>query len=247
MADPVVHFELMGTDREALGRFYAELFGWHVESVAEPPYAVIDTHAGAGINGGIGSVDKDDDRYVAVYAATEDIHATFDKAVSGGAEVLMPVTDVPGVVTLALLRDPQGNVFGMVGAGENAGIERGDGAALDWFEILGPEAKALRDYYVELFGWEEFATYQPDDEAPADLEYYQVHTGKGGIAGGIGSSPDGKPHVTLYATVDDPAKTLERAESLGAKTLMQPTTMGNVEFAQFLDPQGNVFGLFRRT
>jgi predicted enzyme related to lactoylglutathione lyase len=36
MADPVVHFELMGTDREALGRFYAELFGWHVESVAEP-------------------------------------------------------------------------------------------------------------------------------------------------------------------------------------------------------------------
>src|SRR5919197_2792904 len=55
MADPVVHFELMGVDREALGRFYAELFGWHVESVPEPPYSLIDTHAGSGINGGVGS------------------------------------------------------------------------------------------------------------------------------------------------------------------------------------------------
>ena len=247
MADPVVHFELMGTDREALGRFYAELFGWHAEDVAEPPYVVIDTHAGAGINGGIGSVDKDEDRYVAVYAAAQDIHATFDRAVSGGAEVLMPVTEVPGVVSLALLRDPQRNVFGIVGAGENPGKEAGDGAALAWFEILGPEPKALRDYYVQLFGWEEFADYEPTDDATAGIEYYQVHTGPDGIDGGIGSSPDGKPHVTLYAMVDDLPKTLERAEVLGAKTLMQPTAMGNVEFAQFLDPQGNVFGLFKRT
>jgi uncharacterized protein len=247
MADPVVHFELMGTDREALGRFYAELFGWHVENMAEPPYAVIDTHGGAGINGGIGSVGKDADRYVAVYAATDDINATFDKAVSAGAEVLMPVTEVPGVVTLGLLRDPQGNVFGMVGAGENAGSESGDGAALDWFEILGPEPKALRDYYVQLFGWEEFSDETSESPEAAEYEYYQVHTGKGGIDGGIGSSPDGKPHVTLYATVDDLAKTLERAEALGATTTMQPTAMANIEFAQFLDPQGNIFGLFKRT
>src|SRR5262245_28309107 len=98
MADPVVHFELMGTDREALGRFYAELFAWHAENMPEPPYTVIDTHAGGGINGGIGSVEGPTPQYVAVYAATQDINATFDKAVSMGAEALMPVTDVPGVV-----------------------------------------------------------------------------------------------------------------------------------------------------
>ena len=247
MADPVVHFELMGTDREALGRFYAELFGWHVENIAEPPYAVIDTHAGAGINGGIGSVEGSTPQYVAVYAATEDIKATFDAAVVAGAQVLMPVTEVPGVVTLALLRDPQGNVFGIIAAGETSGSESGDGGAITWFEILGPEPKALRDFYVQLFGWEEFADATSESPEAAEYEYYQVHTGAGGIDGGIGSSPDGQSHVTLYATVDDLAKTLERAESLGSKTLMQPTSMGNIEFAQFLDPQGNVFGLFRRT
>jgi predicted enzyme related to lactoylglutathione lyase len=247
MADPVVHFELMGTDKDALGKFYAELFGWHAESVDEPPYVSFDTHADGGINGGIGQVDESAKQYVTVYAATADINATFDKAVQAGAEVLMPVTEVPGIVTLALLMDPQGNTFGMIGAGENQGASSGDGTALGWFEILGPEPKALRDFYVELFGWEEFADYEPTDDATAGIEYYQVHTGPGGIDGGIGSTMDGKPHVTLYATVDDVQKYLERAESLGAQTLMQPTQMGNVEFAQFLDPQGNVFGLFRQT
>jgi predicted enzyme related to lactoylglutathione lyase len=158
MADPVVHFELTGVDREALGRFYGELFGWHVESVPEPPYAVIDTHGGAGINGGIGSVDDPDAKYVALYAQTQDINATFDRAVSMGAEVLLDVNEVPGVITLALLRDPQGNTFGLVGAGEGGGQghSAGDGAPVDWFEILGPEPKVLRDFYLELFGWEPF-------------------------------------------------------------------------------------------
>jgi uncharacterized protein len=247
MADPVVHFELMGTDREALGAFYAELFGWHVENLTEPPYATIDTHAGEGINGGIGTVEGPTPQYVAVYAATEDIRATFDEAVSAGAEVLMPVTEVPGVVTLALLRDPQGNVFGMTGAGDNQGVGSGDGAAVTWFEILGPEPKALRDFYVDLFGWEEFHDATSESPEAGEYEYYQVHTGQGGIDGGIGSTPDGASHVTLYATVEDLARTLERAQGLGAKTLVQPVKMGPIEFAQFLDPQGNAFGLLKRS
>jgi predicted enzyme related to lactoylglutathione lyase len=241
MADPVVHFELMGMDRDVLDRFYGELFGWHLQSMPEPPYSVIDTHAGGGINGGIGSVDDQSSQYVAVYAQTQDINATFDKAVSLGAEVLVPVSEVPGIVTLALLRDPQGNTFGMVSPGEGPGVSSGDGVPVEWFEILGPQPKALRDFYVELFGWEPFG-----DDAGGGYEYYQVHTGKDGLDGGIGSSPDGKPHVTLYATVDDLSKYLEQAESLGGATVMPPTSMENIEFAQFRDPQGNVFGLYRR-
>lgn len=242
MAAPVVHFELMGAEREELGRFYAELFGWHVQSVPDPPYAVIDTRAGSGVNGGIGTVQEGTPPYVAVYAQTPDIQATFDKALSLGAEVLIPVSEVPGIVTLALLRDPQGNTFGMVAAGGGPSVSGGDGVPVEWFEILGPDPKALRDFYVELFGWEPFG-----DDATGDYEYYQVHTGEGGLDGGIGSSPDGKPHVTLYATVEDLKKYLERAEALGGGMAMPPTEVSHVEFAQLRDPQGNVFGLYRRT
>jgi len=65
-----------------------------------------------------------------------------------------------------------------------------------------------------------------------------------GIGGGIGSSPDGKGHVTVYAEVDDIQKYLERAETLGAKTVVPVTTVAQTTFAQFADPQGIVFGLF---
>ena len=213
-----------------------------MQSTQEPPYTVVDTHAGGGINGGIGTVQEGTAPYVTMYAQTPDIKASFDRAVALGAEVLIPVSDVPGIVTLCLLRDPQGNPFGMVTPGEGPGVSSGDGVPVDWFEIIGPDPKALRDFYVELFGWERFG-----DDATGDYEYYQVHTGEGGLDGGIGSSPDGNPYLTLYAAVDDLQKYLERAEALGGSTAMPPTEMANIAFAQFRDPVGNLFGLYRRT
>jgi predicted enzyme related to lactoylglutathione lyase len=240
MADPVVHFELMGTERDQVARFYADLFGWHVQSMPEPPYTVIDTHAGSGINGGIGSVEEGTPPYIAIYAQTREIREAFEKAVSLGAEVLIPVSEVPGIVTLTLLRDPQGNTFGMVTPGEGPGVSSGDGVPVDWFEILGPDPKALREFYVELFGWEGFG------DTTGEYEYYQVHSGEGGLDGGIGGSPDGKAHVTPYAAVDDLHKYLERAETLGGGTVMPPTEVSNIEYAQFRDPEGNVFGLYKR-
>ena len=213
-----------------------------MQSTQEPPYTVVDTHAGGGINGGIGTVQEGTAPYMTMYAQTPDIKASFDRAVALGAEVLIPVSDVPGIVTLCLLRDPQGNPFGMVTPGEGPGVSSGDGVPVDWFEIIGPDPKALRDFYVELFGWERFG-----DDATGDYEYYQVHTGEGGLDGGIGSSPDGNPYLTLYAAVDDLQKYLERAEALGGSTAMPPTEMANIAFAQFRDPVGNLFGLYRRT
>ena len=70
-----------------------------------------------------------------------------------------------------------------------------------------------------------------------------VQAGDKGIPGGIGSSPDGRPHVNLYATVDDLQKYLDRAEALGGKTIVPPTDMGGVQFAMLADPQGTGLGL----
>src|SRR5919198_2837710 len=56
--NPVVHFELNGPDPAGLARFYADLFGWRIQ---ETPggYWLIDTHAGAGINEGIGRTEDE--------------------------------------------------------------------------------------------------------------------------------------------------------------------------------------------
>jgi len=44
----------------------------------------------------------------------EDVQSYIDKAVSLGGRVIMPFTDVPGVVAFAQIADPEGNVIGLV-------------------------------------------------------------------------------------------------------------------------------------
>lgn len=240
MPDPVVHFEIIGADREALEKFYGELFGWHLQSFPDPPYAIVDTHAGEGINGGIGS-DPSGESRVTFYVAVKDMQKTLDQAEKLGGKTIMPVTELP-MVTLAMFTDPQGNVIGIVHDDPNQqgpGVSKGKNPPVSWFEVLGTDAKQLADFYSNLFGWTvEFA---PDSPMP----YGQVDPKESGIGGGIGSGPNVDKLTTVYAKVDDLQRYTDHAEQLGAKTLMPPQSMGTVSVAVFADPAGNAFGLYK--
>lgn len=77
MANPVMHFEIMGKDAIALQKFYAEVFGWKLS----PPMAEVGNHRlidneGKGIGGGIG----EGDARVTVYIEVDDPQAYLDKA-----------------------------------------------------------------------------------------------------------------------------------------------------------------------
>jgi predicted enzyme related to lactoylglutathione lyase len=241
MPNPVVHFEIMSADNETLEKFYAELFGWHVQSMPEMSYGLVDTHAGTGINGGIGSEPSGASR-VTFYVAVADLQKTLDTAEKLGGKTAMPVTELP-MVTLAQFIDPQGNLIGLIHddpSQEAPGVSAGSNPPVFWFEVLGSDAKKLADFYTKLFGWDvEFA---PD--SPGDYGHIGPQDGKG-IGGGIGSSPNVGNQTTVYVLVDDLQKYLDRAESLGGKTLMPPESMGTVSIAVFADPAGNVFGLYK--
>jgi predicted enzyme related to lactoylglutathione lyase len=243
MGNGVVHFELQGSDPEGTAKFYSQVFGWHTEAMpGDTPYVVIDTHAGKGINGGFGGV-QGQPPTVTVYVAVPDPQKALQKAESLGAKTVMPVTEIPGVVTFALFTDPQGAMVGLVKGAEPGqqagGPSAGNNPPVDWFEILSTEPKKAWDFYGKLFDWKV-------EEAPAEgFVYGMVEAGEGGIAGGIGSSPDGKPHVNVYARVDDIDKHLKKAESLGGKTIVPPTKVAeNTTIAQFADPQGTSFGVY---
>ncbi|HEY7752901.1 MAG TPA: hypothetical protein VH856_03710 [Steroidobacteraceae bacterium] len=51
----VIHFEIQGTDPEALARFHQALFGWKISRWGEAPYWLVETGDAAqpGINGGL--------------------------------------------------------------------------------------------------------------------------------------------------------------------------------------------------
>lgn len=240
MESPVVHFEINGTEGPALEKFYSEVFGWNVQSLPELGYATIDTQSGDGINGGIGTV-REGQPLATFYVETPDPEGTLAKSESLGATTIMPVTEI-GPAKFGLFRDPQGNVIGVVAPDEGPGVSPGDAAAVDWFEILGPDASALKAFYSGLFAWD----LKGSDSG--DWEYYHLDSGTGrGIGGGIGGSQDGQPHVTLYARVDDFQTYLDRAEALGGGTAIPPTEAPGITFAQLRDPQGIVFGLWRPT
>lgn len=114
MTAPVVHFEVNARNARRAQEFYANLFGWKIDANNPMGYGVVDTGLKIGINGGIGQVEGDKPPFVTFYAAVEDPQAYLDKAVSLGATVITPVTEVPNMVTYALFADPEGNRVGVV-------------------------------------------------------------------------------------------------------------------------------------
>ena len=58
MGQPVVHFEIGGTDGPKLREYYSELFGWAFDTSAPMDYGTVDRAANLsseGIGGGVGT------------------------------------------------------------------------------------------------------------------------------------------------------------------------------------------------
>ncbi|MEO7803539.1 MAG: VOC family protein [Actinomycetota bacterium] len=242
MSNAVVHFEIMGPRGEELGTFYTDLFGWKGEWVSEMSYSIIDTFAGEGINGGIGG-SQDGSNSLTFYVEAADLQLALDKAVTLGGKIVQEVTEIPNVVTFAKFADPEGNVIGLVTSAvpgqEAPGVSAGTNPAIGWFEVLGQDGLALQTFYKELFGW----TIKGSAGMPS---YGEVEAVGAGIPGAVGSVPQGQPNVTVYAQVDDVQKWLEKAELLGAKTVLEPfNPTPDTTVAAFKDPQENIFGLYR--
>jgi len=110
------------------------------------------------------------------------------------------------------------------------------------FEIIGKDAERQRKFYREAFDWHIAA---PVGGAGVP-DYTMVQPNEnGGIAGGIGTAPEGyEGHVTFYVGVPDVAAALRKIESLGGKTTMGPDQVPDGPIiGLFKDPQGLVVGV----
>jgi hypothetical protein len=115
MPNPVVHFEIIGKNGQALRDFYQKAFGWNAQVMPGPmDYGMVD-NGGEGVNGGIGTGDRTS---VTFYIAVDDPQKYLDVVEALGGKTVQPVTEIPGVVTLAQFADPEGNVVGIVKAGQ---------------------------------------------------------------------------------------------------------------------------------
>jgi uncharacterized protein len=104
--NPVVHFEIGGTNIAKSAAFYSSLFGWKISS---GPPAMIE---GAGITGHLNSLGHEPLNYTVVYVGVDDIKSYIAQAVALGATTLVGPIAIP-TGQFAWIKDPTGTTVGL--------------------------------------------------------------------------------------------------------------------------------------
>jgi predicted enzyme related to lactoylglutathione lyase len=113
MANPVVHFEVLGKDAEATQAFYAKIFDWPMEKVMDT-YAMVRPSGEDAIAGGVGATMPGTPGHSTFYVEVDDLQATLDAIEAAGGSTVQPPMDVPNGPSIALFKDPDENLVGLV-------------------------------------------------------------------------------------------------------------------------------------
>lgn len=122
MGNPVVHFEIIGTDPAKLRDFYGELFGWEFDtsgavapSVSQAGEYGFTEPGGDPIPGGIGG-GPGYRPHVVFYVGVPDVGEALRKAESLGATRVLGPEQAPGRdLVVAQFTDPESNLIGIAG------------------------------------------------------------------------------------------------------------------------------------
>jgi predicted enzyme related to lactoylglutathione lyase len=124
MGQPVVHFEIIGTDPAKLRGYYGGLFGWEFDTggpVAgevskEGEYGFVEP-TGGGIPGGVGGGEGYRGKAL-FYVGVPDVEAALRTAERLGGTRTMGPTKAPGRdLVVGQFTDPEGNLVGLAGVG----------------------------------------------------------------------------------------------------------------------------------
>lgn len=123
-----VHFEIHASNPQQLVDFYTSLFGWHFHKWEGAEYWLISTGAKdqPGVDGGLvprrGPAAPEDAPVNAFVVTVDvaDLDGDLAKALAAGGTVAVPKMPIPGVGWLAYIKDPDGNILGMMQSDQRA-------------------------------------------------------------------------------------------------------------------------------
>jgi predicted enzyme related to lactoylglutathione lyase len=109
-----------------------------------------------------------------------------------------------------------------------------------YLEIPAADVDASSGFYTKVFGW------KVRDRGNGDRAF---DDSTGAVSGTwvLGRSPSREPGMLTYVMVDDIAATLQNVVAAGGQTVTSftPLSPGGEGFATFLDPAGNLLGLYQ--
>jgi uncharacterized protein len=124
----VIHFEIHASEPEALIDFYTALLGWNFTKQEAMDYWLIETGPAdqPGINGGLVRrpvAGPAESQAVNAFICTVQVDSLDDTLATNaglGGVVALPKMPVPGIGWLAYVKDPDGNILGLLQPDEAA-------------------------------------------------------------------------------------------------------------------------------
>jgi uncharacterized protein len=119
MPNPIVHFEIPADDVARARAFYEGVFGWKIKQFPMPAggpeyYGVTTRKEGeVGINGGLMRRNMPGQPF-ANYVDVKSIDDFLGKIQASGGSVIMPKQEIaPGMGSIAVFKDTEGNMMGL--------------------------------------------------------------------------------------------------------------------------------------
>jgi len=240
-----IWFELVTDNPEAARAFYPPVFGWSFRPVPGAPasYALIE-NGGDRVGGMFVQPRKDGvtraSRWLPVLSVS-DAAAAARYAAQNGGSIVAPVATIPGRGTHALLRDPEGALFGVLrterGDPADTPVEDGD---FFWLDLLAKDPPRAAAFYRGLAGY-----HVGEREGPSGGNRLVLES-QGFARGGVLPLPPGLAQSGWlpYVLVSDVAATLAKVAAAGGRVLVQPDpALLDGKLAVIADPGGGVLGI----
>jgi predicted enzyme related to lactoylglutathione lyase len=238
-------YELMTSDPDAALKFYEDVVGWGVQDGTEG-YRMF-TAEGRGVAGLMAIPEEVREEggkpCWTGYIAVDDVDEAVEEIEDDEGEVHREPFDIPGVIRLAVVADPQGAMFIVAKSLMEAPPELAPGApgTVGWHELYAEDAEEAFEFYESLFGW---SKTEAMDMGPNGV--YQMFGTGGSTVGGMMDMPEQMPAPAWLYYFNVPAldAAVEKINAGGGQVILGPMEVpGGQWIVQGLDPQGAHFAL----
>jgi len=242
-------YDVMTTDTVEAKKFYADVVGWSPQDSGTQGYIAL-TVDGVG-TAGLMAIPEDAAKMGVPpcwmgYILVDDVAAKCDAIKAAGGRVEKGPITIDGVITFAVISDPQGGGFMIAKPIPNSKVNwpaAGTTGTVGWHELMAGDWEKVWPFYEGLFGWKKST---PMDMGPMGI--YQIFSQNGADFGAMMTKPKEnpapRPYWNYYIYVPSVTAAVDRITSGGGKVLMGPMEVpGGQWIVQAQDPQGALFCL----
>ncbi|MHA3703491.1 VOC family protein [Jatrophihabitans sp. YIM 134969] len=232
---------LATADEQRARAFYGEVLGWDFQDVGPRQHDWTLAEVDGRVVAGIGAIREDATSSWLLSFAVDDVDAAAAAVVNGNGQVLQPPHDVlAGAGRAAVARDPGGLRFGMLQAGEFAGVDLVNRpGAVVWEDGGSDDPEASRAFAATVLGW----SYTAEPRVGADYAMFGP-AGDPQPWGGLGARSGDEPaEWTVWFGVESVDGAVDVVIGRGGGVLSGPDDTPWGRLARVQDPDGATFGL----